>query len=310
MNPLSNNLQNLQRMRSAAEVPGNMENTAVPGTREGTFSTLYQNELKERYTPTKSQTREPARQEMLQAFSRTWDLNVLKAMNGRAAAPTPMGEEKPATHTSPGSKEEPGNDIADMTGLSGENIIDRFKKSSNFSYEHSLRVGDLAGRLADKLHPGAGGDSTAKNNVESYYNDLGKFHDIGKYTIPFEILEKPDKLTAEEFGVVKNHPVAGENMLKQNSEFNDLLPAVRHHHERWDGNGYPDGLKGEQIPLEARIISVVDSYDAITSDRPYRKGASPGNALEELKRCAGTQFDPSIVKTFSAMVGEMEGIGR
>jgi HD-GYP domain-containing protein (c-di-GMP phosphodiesterase class II) len=229
-------------------------------------------------------------------------------MSGRGSAVTPSGQKDelstPAARPSPyGSKDTP-----DMSGLSSESIIDRFKKSSNFSYEHSMRVGEMAGKLAQKLSPSLGGGKGAAGNVESYYTDLGKFHDIGKYSIPFEILEKPGRLTPDELNVVKGHPVVGENMLKQNSDFNDLLSAVRHHHERWDGAGYPDGLKGEQIPLEARIISVVDSYDAITSDRPYRKGTTPDKALAELKRCAGSQFDPAIVTMFSDMVNEMEGI--
>jgi len=296
-NQLSTNLHQQQIHRSAVEGSGITERPNRP--HESSFNTMYQSEIKDRYTSSQKASPGPVRQESLQAFSRTWDLNLMKAMSGRGSSAAPAGKKEEAP--SPG-----GNDIPDVTGLSGESIIDRFKKSSNFSYEHSMRVGEMAGKLAQKLNPSLEGGKDPAGTMEAYYTDLGKFHDIGKYSIPFEILEKPGKLTPDELNVVKSHPVIGETMLRQNSEFSNLLPAVRHHHERWDGTGYPDGLKGEDIPLEARIISVVDSYDAIISDRPYRKGTTPAKALDELKRCAGSQFDPRIVTMFSDMMSEMK----
>lgn len=234
--------------------------------------------------------------ESLKAFSQTWDLNLLKAQNSRTGK-SEAQEVKAAPEAST---------LQDLpsAGNGIEPIMTRFKDSSSFSYEHSVRVGELAAKLADRVGSGVKKIASLGADISRYYNELGKYHDIGKYAIPFEILEKPGSLTSEELQVVRAHPVVGESMLKDKKEFKSILPAVRHHHERWDGTGYPDGLKGSDIPLEARIISVVDSFDAIVSDRPYRKGAAPAKAIDELKRCAGTQFDPQIVKAFSQLVSD------
>jgi HD-GYP domain-containing protein (c-di-GMP phosphodiesterase class II) len=242
------------------------------------------------------------RRDYVKAFSQTWDLSLLKAMKPRNDVPAKASESpsQPADHALPAKK--------NLEGASTkETIMNRFKNSSAFSYDHSMRVGELAGKLAEKIAPAYKKENGSPDKVSSYYNNLGKYHDIGKYAIPYEILEKPDKLTPEETQVVRAHPIVGETMLKENQEFQDILPAVRHHHERWDGKGYPDGLKGDAIPLEARIISVVDSFDAIVSDRPYRKGVSPKDALVELNRCAGTQFDPQVVDFFTKLVKEELG---
>jgi len=126
----------------------------------------------------------------------------------------------------------------------------------------------------------------------------GLIHDIGKIGINESILQKPSKLTKNEYAEVKTHPVIGENVVKHVRFLKKGLPIIRHHHERYDGKGYPDGLKGEKIPLLARIIAVADAFDAMTSDRPYRKAFSPQEAIEKLKENAGTQFDPQIVKIF------------
>jgi HD-GYP domain-containing protein (c-di-GMP phosphodiesterase class II) len=244
-----------------------------------------------------SQQQAGDRREYIKAFSQTWDLSLLKAMKSCSATPTKPGA--PAPENSLLAK----NNNAEGAPQK-ETIMNRFKDSSVSSYEHSLRVGELAGKLAEKITPTIRKESASPDKISRYYNNLGKYHDIGKYAIPFEILEKPDELTPEETQVVRAHPVVGETLLKESQEFKDILPAVRHHHERWDGKGYPDGLKGEDIPLEARIISVVDSFDAIISDRPYRKGISPQEALAELNRCSGTQFDPQIVGLFTNLVRE------
>jgi len=238
----------------------------------------------------------PARLESMKPFSQTWDLNLLKAQNSRSDR-SGASEVKAASETSTAQ-----NTASAVNN--GDAIMTRFKKSSSFSYDHSVRVGELAAKLADRVSSGVKRISAISSDISRYYNELGKYHDIGKYAIPFEILEKPGSLTSEEQQVVRAHPVVGESMLKDKKEFKSILPAVRHHHERWDGTGYPDGLKGNDIPLEARIISVVDSFDAIVSDRPYRKGVEPAKALDELKRCAGTQFDPQIVKAFSQLVSD------
>jgi len=112
------------------------------------------------------------------------------------------------------------------------------------------------------------------------------------------ILEKPGKLSDEEFALIRQHPVRGEEILKPIKQFEELLPIVRHHHERMDGKGYPDGLLNGQIPFLSKIICIADSYDSMTSDRPYRPAPPPEYAISELKRCKGTQFEPQAVEAF------------
>lgn len=124
------------------------------------------------------------------------------------------------------------------------------------------------------------------------------FHDIGKIGIPDSILQKPGKLTDEEYDDIKNHPSIGAKILAPAKIFNDLVPMVLHHHERYDGRGYPVGLSGEDIPLMARIVCVADSFDAMTSDRSYRPRFTTITAIEELENCKGVQFDPVVVDAF------------
>ncbi|MBI3596696.1 MAG: PAS domain S-box protein [Nitrospirae bacterium] len=128
-------------------------------------------------------------------------------------------------------------------------------------------------------------------------------HDIGKIGIPESILNKPAKLTPEEFEVMKRHPELGCEIISQIEFLAPVVPLVRADHERWDGRGYPDGLAGEAIPLIARIVGVVDAYDAMTSDRIYRKAPGKAYAIQELKRCAGTQFDPKVVEALLECIG-------
>jgi PAS domain S-box-containing protein/putative nucleotidyltransferase with HDIG domain len=123
-------------------------------------------------------------------------------------------------------------------------------------------------------------------------------HDTGKIGIPDAILDKDSKLSDEEYQILKKHPEKGEEILKPIKELEEILPIIRSHHERLDGRGYPDGLRGERIPLDSRIISVTDSYDAMVSDRPYRPSKGRDFAVSELKRNSGTQFDPAIVEIF------------
>jgi HD-GYP domain-containing protein (c-di-GMP phosphodiesterase class II) len=126
----------------------------------------------------------------------------------------------------------------------------------------------------------------------------GSLHDLGKLAIPEEILRKPGELTDSERLVLERHPQIGFRML-DSLGVDPVADIVLHHHERWDGAGYPNGLRGEDIPLAARIIFVADAYDAITSDRVYSPRRSSSVALVELERCAGTQFDPAIVSAFA-----------
>ena len=123
-------------------------------------------------------------------------------------------------------------------------------------------------------------------------------HDVGKIGIDDAILRKPGKLTDEEFAIMKSHTTKGAAILATEPDLEPIIPIVRNHHERWDGRGYPDGLAGEAIPPLARIVAVADAYDAMTSDRPYRKGMAPEIAFAEMEKGAGQQFDPRAVATF------------
>jgi putative nucleotidyltransferase with HDIG domain len=124
-------------------------------------------------------------------------------------------------------------------------------------------------------------------------------HDIGKIGIDLTIIKKPAKLTVDEWASVRMHPVIGANIIRQLGFLDEIVPSVMHHHARFDGKGYPDpDMSGEAIPLGARIIAVVDAFDAMTNDRPYRKAMPREAALDELEKCAGQQFDPDIVKVF------------
>jgi len=128
---------------------------------------------------------------------------------------------------------------------------------------------------------------------------IGTIHDIGKIVIDTSILEKVEPLTKEEREIIQNHSSIGSRMLSSTHEYTRLAPGVLHHHESIDGTGYPNNLKGEQIPLESRIIAVADAFDAMISPRPYKNSVmSMEEAAQELKRCSGTQFDSKIVEIF------------
>jgi HD-GYP domain-containing protein (c-di-GMP phosphodiesterase class II) len=123
-------------------------------------------------------------------------------------------------------------------------------------------------------------------------------HDVGKLAVPEAVLAKPGPLTPDEELAMRAHPRAGAAMVWRVPELRRAMPAVLFHHERWDGLGYPAGRAGERIPLEARILAVADCFDAMTTDRSYRAAVAPEDAVEELQRCAGSQFDPGVVAAF------------
>ena len=129
-------------------------------------------------------------------------------------------------------------------------------------------------------------------------------HDIGKIGIPLEILNKPGKLSDEEWKILQSHTEKGYEIASSNNELRGIADEIRHHHERWDGKGYPDGLSRESIPLLSRVIAVVDAYDAMTNNRSYRHAISASKAMAELRRCVGSQFDPFIVSEFLQMLKE------
>ncbi len=159
--------------------------------------------------------------------------------------------------------------------------------------EHTQRVGDLSARLARGL-------GLSEHDV-ALIGRAAPLHDIGKIAIPDSILLKPGRLTEEEFEVVKTHAALGARVLAGGAS--DLLRTAeaitRHHHERWDGGGYPDGLAGAAIPVAARIVHVADVFDVLVHERPYRESFTTAAATEEIARGAGTDFDPEIVAVFS-----------
>jgi HD-GYP domain-containing protein (c-di-GMP phosphodiesterase class II) len=127
---------------------------------------------------------------------------------------------------------------------------------------------------------------------------LCQVHDLGKVGIPDRILFKPGPLNEEEWAVMCQHAEKGYRIAQATSDLAGIADLILKHHERWDGKGYPFGLAGEEIPIECRILAIADSFDAMTNDRPYKKAISAQEALEELKRCAGSQFDPRLVEHF------------
>lgn len=163
-----------------------------------------------------------------------------------------------------------------------------------YTHGHSQRVAEYAALLAEEI-------SCDLEEIE-IIRHTALLHDIGKIGIPENILLKPGKLTDEEYKEIKKHPILGTDILKKIKYLDRVNLFLKYHHERYDGLGYPDGLTGEKIPLGARIIAIADTFDAMTSDRPYRKGCSIEEALMELKRCANTQFDPELVKAFERIV--------
>ena len=131
-------------------------------------------------------------------------------------------------------------------------------------------------------------------------------HDIGKLGIPESILGKKSFLTMEEHRIIQEHVKIGAEIVSQSEALKNTVPIIYHHHEHFDGNGYPDGLKGDEIPLEARILALADSVEAMASDRPYRKGRSLEKIITEVKRSRGTHFDPQVVDVFLEIVAEMD----
>jgi len=164
-----------------------------------------------------------------------------------------------------------------------------------YTRHHSTRVTDFSLKLAAKM-----------GFSEKELGDLelaALLHDVGKIAVPESILNKPGKLTDEEFKLIKEHPARGESILSPVVELKEIGRVVRSHHERYDGTGYPDRLKGQEIPLGARIMTIADTYDSITSERPYRKAASHRYAVKEIISCSGTQFDPEVVGHFLEIAG-------
>jgi putative two-component system response regulator len=169
-------------------------------------------------------------------------------------------------------------------------LVYALEAKDNYTSGHSQRVADISVAIAAEL-------GMTKPEIEKI-RLAGLIHDIGKIGVREAVLNKPGKINYEEYQHILSHSDIGEHILTPIVEDEVILKAVRHHHERYDGTGYPDGLSGEEIPLAARILAVADSYDAIISGRPYRQPESIPAACVEIKRHKGTQFDPGVVEAF------------
>lgn len=175
-----------------------------------------------------------------------------------------------------------------------EALVQALEAKDTYTSGHSARVGKLTVIIGEAME-------MIEEKIE-FLKYAAVLHDVGKIGVSEVILNKEGKLIDTEWDSIRSHPVTGQTIIKGIKFLFDIGHVVRHHHERFDGKGYPDGLEGEKIPFESRIIAVVDTYDAITSDRSYRKGSTHDEAIEELKRVAGSQLDPKIVDIFCKVV--------
>lgn len=215
----------------------------------------------------------------------------------------------------------------------GESWVDTFPvpppvtQTGRVSEERVSRARAAAFALVEKTSPYDGYTATHACNVSRLSESVGEYlglaeddlealrlasmlHDIGKVEVPKEVLGKPGRLTPEEYEQVKVHPEAGARMIEADPELYDLLweavPIIRHHHERWDGAGYPEGLAGEQIPVNARIVAAADAYDVMVAGRYYQPALPGEAAIVELERTAGSQFDPAAARALVAVQRERE----
>ena len=181
-------------------------------------------------------------------------------------------------------KQKQYHDIVNQSLETFAHAIDAKDQNTN---GHSERVAIYSAEIAKRM------GMSDEEQEQIYY--MGMLHDIGKIGIPDAILKKPGKLTEEEMQIIRNHPTIGGEILKDFTAIQGISDGARYHHERYDGNGYNEGLKGEEIPLAARIICVADSYDTMSSKRVYKELHEENYILSELDQCSGKQFDPEIV---------------
>ena len=188
-------------------------------------------------------------------------------------------------------KQKQYHDIVNQSLETFAHAIDAKDQNTN---GHSQRVAIYSAEIAKRM------GMSDEEQEQIYY--MGMLHDIGKIGIPDAILKKPGKLTEEEMQIIRNHPTIGGEILKDFTAIQGISDGARYHHERYDGNGYNEGLKGEEIPLAARIICVVDSYDTMSSKRVYKELHEENYILSELDQCSGKQFDPQIVPFMIEMI--------
>ena len=188
-------------------------------------------------------------------------------------------------------KQKQYHDIVNQSLETFAHAIDAKDQNTN---GHSQRVAIYSAEIAKRM------GMSDEEQEQIYY--MGMLHDIGKIGIPDAILKKPGKLTEEEMQIIRNHPTIGGEILKDFIAIQGISDGARYHHERYDGNGYNEGLKGEEIPLAARIICVADSYDTMSSKRVYKELHEENYILSELDQCSGKQFDPQIVPFMIEMI--------
>jgi HD-GYP domain-containing protein (c-di-GMP phosphodiesterase class II) len=191
-------------------------------------------------------------------------------------------------------------DSEDLTVEAVRTLVNAIEARDSYTRGHSERVGKLAQRLSQQMKLSA-------EQCEQIYV-AGLLHDIGKIGVPDQILRKEGRLTPEEFDEIKKHPAIGYDILRGLGKLAYVLPGVLHHHERIDGQGYPHGLAGESIPLEARILAVADSWDAMTSARPYRQAMPFAKAESILNEGRGSQWDPAIIHSFLSIIEDAKTI--
>jgi len=177
-----------------------------------------------------------------------------------------------------------------MRSKTVEMIMSALFEKSEREAQHSQRVSEICEEIATKM-------DFDQDDMEQI-RIAGLVHDIGKIGIDEGILNKTGQLESDEWPAIRRHPEAGWRILNTTVEFSEIAQFILHHHERYDGKGYPSGLKGEEIPIQARIIAIADAYDAMTNARSYRKAISHEEAIKEIKRCSGTHFDPAVVDAF------------
>ena len=185
------------------------------------------------------------------------------------------------------------DDIPDWSLNTARELLAVVKAKDDFTFYHCCRVGRSARQLAKAM-----GLNEYEQAIVEY---VGLFHDIGKARIPTEVLTKPGRLNKEEIEIMKTHPAHSADMIQHLDHvpfFRFMLPGIKYHHERIDGAGYPFALQADKIPLFARVVTVVDSFDAMTNLRAYRNPLAPEKAVRELQEFSGTQFDTHLVKTF------------
>jgi diguanylate cyclase (GGDEF)-like protein len=228
------------------------------------------------------------------ALSETGDAFSITSSTGVVACPGEAGDVSTALRIADGRMYVAKAGRALEQEQTRDAVVKMLQERDPALYEHMAAVAALAVRVARRL----GLDETDCQHVEL----AGELHDIGKIAVPDAILHKPGRLDADEERFIRQYPLVGERILRAAPSLSPLAPLVRSIHERWDGRGYPDGLKRDEAPLGARIIAVCDAYSAMRSQQPYRRARSTKEAVAELKRCSGSQFDPTIVQALCAEI--------